>query len=115
LRSTLVALLALASLFIWQNAFSLLPYVRPLEEEITASDGLSSLGRLLRRSVRPEDLVRTCMVEWKTHFLKKGTGNSAKIEEAEKAYEKFARRKASTETIVESYNHIAKSIKERKT
>jgi hypothetical protein len=65
LGGMLVALLVLAALFVWKNAFSLVP---PKEDESQDSDGVISAGRdyyaglisLLQRNIPPNRILREC-------------------------------------------------------
>jgi hypothetical protein len=65
------ALLALALLFVWKNSTSFLP---PYEEEVRRDGGDAVAGRessagfvnLLRRNIRPDDLLGVCITEWRT-------------------------------------------------
>lgn len=63
------ALLVLAGLFVWKNAVSFLPrdsaYSRELSGATVAGRGATSaMMNLLRRAIRPKDLLRVCADEW---------------------------------------------------
>jgi len=65
-----VVLLALAGLFVWKNAASFLPpqegrWQRLEPDTVLGRDMASGFLNLLRRNVRPDELLSLCLVEWK--------------------------------------------------
>ncbi len=67
LEGLAAGLLVLAGLFIWKNSISLVP---PLADEarehfVAGKDSAAGFVNLLRRSVRPRDLLAACFAEWK--------------------------------------------------
>lgn len=65
----LLNLLVLAGLFVWRNGAPLVPAeAADLESDAgvaVGKDSATGLGNLLRRNVRPADLLATCLAAWK--------------------------------------------------
>src|SRR6185503_5061608 len=67
LTTSVFTLILAAGLFVWKNAFSLLP-AYPDEKNRTyvpGKDAASGFDNLLRRSIPAEQLLSTCFQEWK--------------------------------------------------
>jgi len=68
LGSTILALLAVAALFIWKNAVPFLPPQKPLEmadSHVVGFDASSGFTNLLRRGVSPQRILTACINEWR--------------------------------------------------
>jgi hypothetical protein len=68
-----LAALVLAGLFVWKNSAAFPPADNrapaPAQAEAAAgSDATSGFVQLLRRHVRPADLMKACLTEWKAHL-----------------------------------------------
>lgn len=72
LQGAVIALLVLAALYIWKNSQPLVPpYPDDLPVEAgryAGKDSASGFANLMRRSVPPRELVRTCVNEWQKSF-----------------------------------------------
>ena len=64
LEAAALMLVALAALFIWRNSTSLLPARAPAPDPGLAADPHRSMVLLLRRSITPSALGKTCLEEW---------------------------------------------------
>lgn len=64
LEAAALMLVALAALFIWRNSTSLLPARAPAPDLGLAADPHRSMVLLLRRSIAPAALIKTCLAEW---------------------------------------------------
>jgi hypothetical protein len=72
------AFLILALLFFWRSAASFLPRASAGEAtsvDIEGRDAAAGFANLLRRGIRPPELLKTCFAEWK-HSLTAGDGCS---------------------------------------
>jgi hypothetical protein len=118
LDGVLLALLVLAGLFIWRNSTSLVPPAAGTAAASGAAVVVEGRGgregylNLLRRSVPPSMLARTCVAEWKA-----ATGGDARLRarlpEVEAALAE-ASADDRTPDPVETYRRIATKLAERK-
>jgi hypothetical protein len=67
LHGFVVALLALAGLFLWQNTFSLAPpyAAETAADFVTGRESAAGFVSLLRRSIPTRDVLAVCVTEWK--------------------------------------------------
>jgi hypothetical protein len=70
MHGIVAAFFVLALLFLWRSTTSLLPRMQPELDpahtaDIIGRDAASGFVNLLRRGVRPADLLQTCLAEWK--------------------------------------------------
>jgi hypothetical protein len=68
LHGLIAGLLVLTAVFVWKSAASFLPRDRESENTeavITGRDAYSGFTNLLRRGVRPRDLLPVCLAEWR--------------------------------------------------
>jgi Domain of unknown function (DUF4350) len=79
------ALLLLAILFIWKNAFSFVPPWQMIRTQQFVAGRETSAGfvNLLRRNIPSRDLLRVCFAEWKKSAVKPGATTSARHAQAE--------------------------------
>jgi hypothetical protein len=72
LHGLLIGLLVLAALFIWKNSVSFMP---PREDQLARERGQVVEGKesavgfinLLRRNIRPADMMKLCLEQWNAH------------------------------------------------
>lgn len=119
LHGLFLAILVLAILFVWHNAFSLVP-AKPdagnkKDNEIAQGrDYLSGFTGMLKRNVSPAALLSICVHEWEKnirHGLKRQDGNKEKIKSLvfQQQGHHFKEHK-----IIATYNAISKILAERK-
>lgn len=66
LHGGVAVLIVIALLFIWKNSSSLVPRRdSPVDAEILGRDSSSAFVSLLRRNIRPDQILGTCIAEWK--------------------------------------------------
>ncbi len=107
------ALLLLAALFVWKNAFSLLPRAIPdSSRRIAGKDAVSGFVNLLRRSVKPKDLLAVCFSEWKAS-VPSATYSAARRESAEAVFREEALRTGNDRDPVRAYKTIAATLNSR--
>ena len=82
-------LVVLALLFVWQNSTSLVPLraAENPEDHVAGKDAAAGFVNLLRRGIPTRDLLATCFREWKKSAAQSGKYSSARIEQAERAFE----------------------------
>jgi hypothetical protein len=79
------ALLLLAMLFIWKNAFSFVPpwQISRAQQFVAGRETSAGFVNLLRRNIPSHDLLRVCFAEWKKSVVKPGGTVSARHTQAE--------------------------------
>ncbi|HEY5041247.1 MAG TPA: DUF4350 domain-containing protein [Verrucomicrobiae bacterium] len=89
LHGLAAGLLLLIGLFIWKNATSLVPpHTDEFKEDFVAGkDSGSGFVNLLRRSIRPRDLLATCFAEWKKSIAPAGKISSTRFQQAEAIFQ----------------------------
>ena len=109
LEGLAVGLLVLAGLFVWKNAFSLVPPLADptAERFIAGKDSGSGFVNLLRRGIAPRQLLATCFEEWKKSSTRGGRNITPRFQQAEAV---FAADQASNRNPVETYNKISKTL-----
>ncbi len=72
LHGGVAVLILLAILFIWKNSSSLVPRrTSRSDAEVTGRDSASAFVSLLRRNIRPDQILATCVSEWKKTALRR--------------------------------------------
>lgn len=79
------ALLLLAVLFIWKNAFSFVPpwQMTRAQQFVAGRETSAGFVNLLRRNIPSRDLLRVCFAEWKKSAVKPGGTVSARHAQVE--------------------------------
>jgi len=88
LHGLIAGLALLAGLFIWKNSVSLVP-PHPDETQrdcVAGKEAFAGFVNLLRRSVRPRQLLETCFAEWKKSAARTGKYSAARLQQAEAAF-----------------------------
>ncbi len=114
------AVLVLGLLFIWKNAFSLVPTASGREngeegETAAGRDYISGFAGILRRTVSPSALLTVCLAEWERTA---GTGRlraGEKKERIGKLIRAQQGQRTGEDKIVAIYRAAAKILAERKT
>ena len=116
LHGLIAGLLLLTALFVWKSAASFLPRDRADEEAnamIAGRDAYSGFTNLLRRGLRPADLLGTCLVEWRKSFRHLAPDLEKKLGPlADTAGD--AREKLSATALVRRYEEITQTIDQSK-
>lgn len=113
LHGLAAGLLLLAVLFIWKNSASLVPaqsQARP-EEVVAGKDATSGFVNLLRRSIAPRELFRTCFAEWKKSVAPSGRFSTARLRQAEQIFESESSLPPNEHNPVASYQKISATLK----
>jgi hypothetical protein len=80
LEGAIAILAAVAALFLWRSASSLLPPRRALADDtIAGRDSLAGMTALLHRGVAERDLIATCIAEWSR--VEGKSGRARQVEE----------------------------------
>jgi len=119
LHGILFSILVLVLLFVWRSAASLAPrhdaaYERDAAEEEIGRDHTAGLNSLLRRSVPPRELLKTCYSEWLQDHGR-GRSCSSEVEAALRhVVESGKTSKPAAVDIVGRYRAMCAIVKERK-
>jgi hypothetical protein len=108
LYGVLVALLALAALFIWKNSTSLVPAVSVKDEDsyVSDMDHCSGIVSLLKRNIPNDEIIDACLKEW----------NKSTQDGDELLFEQVIENPLDTKLTrnpVDAYYEISKKISER--
>ena len=108
LEGLAAGLVLLAGLFIWKNAFSLVPPLADSNAErfIAGKDSASGFVNLLRRGISPRQLLSTCFEEWKKSATQGGRNFTPRFQQAEAIFAE----QASSRSPIETYNKISKTL-----
>lgn len=111
LGGLILGLLILTALFIWRNSSTLLPArsQAPVIESGHA-DSNRALVSLLRRHVKPEDVVRTCVAEWE----RSGHGGRYYSDDKLKRIRELGTAAPGAKDVTRLYRQMAAILTERK-
>ena len=89
LEGFFVALLALAGLFVWKNSTGFMPpydeqLLRERGDQISGKDSAAGFVNLLRRNIRPVDLMKVCLEQWNTHVARTKKPSEARLQAMQK-------------------------------
>jgi len=112
LHGLAAGLIVLAGLFVWKNAFSLVPPHTDEQREnlIIGKDASSGFVNLLRRSVAPRDLLATCFAEWKKSVGRKGNVSTMRFQQAETIYLSEDSLPNKRHNPIETYKKISETL-----
>jgi hypothetical protein len=116
LHGVLAGLLLLAGLFIWKNSTSLVPPVdeaRAGERQALAAgrDYFSGLIGLLRRNIKPPDILFTCFQEWMKSLKYQPRNFSAKARRIEELVEAEKARPARERNPAAAYREACRILR----
>jgi hypothetical protein len=117
LEGVCLGALLVLTLFVWKNAFPLIPPVTPINEALmTGKDEASGLGNLLRKNISSKSVLRTCYDQWKASFKNRRALRPQQAENIEKIINESetARSTAPSSNLVQAYQQIAQILSERK-
>jgi hypothetical protein len=78
LQGLVLGLVLVASLFIWKSAAAFPPSLGDRLEPVKVTQGADSSSaflNLIRRSIRPDDILATCVEEWRKMYQRKAGSN----------------------------------------
>ncbi len=112
------ALLVLAGLFVWKSAVSFLPrdsgYSRDLSGATVAGRGATSaMMNLLRRAIRPKDILRICADEWLAAPVKRRPGRGDVSDEVRARAASEQSRPPRQRDPVSAYRDICRILSQR--
>ncbi|HYG21840.1 MAG TPA: DUF4350 domain-containing protein [Verrucomicrobiae bacterium] len=110
------ALIALAGLFIWKNAFSLLP---AHEEErrrdyVVGKHASAGFVNLLRRSIPTREVLATGFAEWKRTAGGNRRYSAARLAEADRIFEEEHAQPAARRDPVRAYHRIKAALEKHR-
>jgi hypothetical protein len=114
LHGGVVALLALAALFIWKSSVSFLPRS---DESLSAApvlgrESAAGFENLLRRGIAPKNLLQTTLDEWHKSSRLDGRATPPRREKIRAVVEKFNAQE--TPNVVDIYREIARILNRKK-
>jgi hypothetical protein len=115
LHGLIAGLLTLTALFVWKSAASFLPRDRASEESdgiIAGRDSYSGFTNLLRRGLRPKELLAVCVAEWRKSAPQVARELDEKLAHAGESGE--SQEKSSAATLLRRYEEISRTITESK-
>ncbi|HEY3855493.1 MAG TPA: DUF4350 domain-containing protein [Verrucomicrobiae bacterium] len=117
LEGMIAGLLLVAGLFVWKNSAALVP--PPVDETIDGQSALvagketsAGFASLLRRSIRPEDIILTCFAEWKSACARQPRA-AARLAEVEQIIAEEKSRAAGSRRPLETYRSIHRLLSQR--
>ena len=116
LHGLIAGLLVLIGLFVWKSAASFLPRDRASEgagEVIAGRDAYSGFTNLLRRGVRPRELLRVCLAEWRRSSPQLAHGPAEKLAQFGEAADDSTE-KLSAGELLRRYQEITRTIEASK-
>ena len=113
LQPVIGGLLLLALLFIWQNAFSLVPPTAEAatSEFIAGKDASSGLVNLLRRNIAPRAILDVCFHEWTKSLRQRDNYRIASVDQAQAIMEAEHARPPRDRNPVRAYQDICRAVK----
>jgi hypothetical protein len=108
-------LVLLAGLFIWKNAFSLVP-PHPAESDrghVVGKDASAGIVNLLRRSIPADELLATCFAEWKKSAATGGRYSTARLQQAEAIFQAECSLPAKARNPQRAYQQICEALEVR--
>lgn len=117
LHGFLVALVLLTGLFVWKNAFSLVPPDRGENTEvyITGRDSFAGFVNLLRRTVPDGSILATSYAEWKKSAARTGRYPAARLKKAEDEFQQEDSRTSKDRDPVRAFQTIARILHKQNT
>ena len=114
LHGGVLALLALAALFLWKNSVSFVPRDREssLTAPVTGRESAAGFVNLLRRSITPKDLLQTSLNEWHKSTRLDGRSTAPRREKIRAVVETY--NAAEKPNVVEAYREIADILNRKK-
>jgi hypothetical protein len=112
LHGLIAGLLLLTALFVWKSAASFLPRDRTSEEDggmIAGRDSYSGFTNLLRRGLRPRELLAVCIAEWKKSAPHLAPGLDEKLASIGESGGN-PREKWSADDLLHHYEEISRTI-----
>jgi hypothetical protein len=117
LHGLILSLVLLAGLFVWKNAYSLVPaYTDPDAAGgpvVTGRDSGSGLINLVRRGVPRADLINVCYAEWKKSNARLAGLSPAQRRDVEQLIQQQAALPPRLRKPVENYRVLAQIIRRR--
>jgi hypothetical protein len=117
LQIPFASILFLAFLFIWKNAFSLVPPYTDDEEGrgnlSMGKDYLSGFAGLLGRTIPPRDVLSACREEWEKTGHRGSKGRDEALQQIRSLVEEEKGKPAGKRNPVNAYNRIISLLSER--
>jgi len=109
------AILVLA-LFVWKNTASFIPLRQPVRaagHEIAGKEASAGFVNLLRRHVKPVEILTICFDEWTKSLRQRSNYTVSGVDRAQTVMELEIAKPVRLRTPVQAYNEIARALKAR--
>ncbi len=107
-----LGLLGLALLFVWKNAVAFLPPYPDAKqaEHVQGREAAAGFVNLLRRNIRPRDLLQVCFDQWTRSLLLSGHQSISRVDEAQTVFEAENTRAKVERDPVRTYREICQAL-----
>lgn len=110
LHGGVAVLILIALLFIWKNSSSLVPRRESAADaEVLGRDSSSAFVSLLRRNIRPDEILGTCVSEWKKS-LAAGLTRASRSSDVDSLAEEETNKPAREKDPVKTYLAICRAL-----
>lgn len=108
--------LVLALLFVWQNSVGFLPRRQAADRgvDIAGHDAASGFVNLLRRAIKPAELLRACFTEWKHNLATSGGCSKERLDRMEKLLLSYDDSPPGERSAVATYRELHRAWKEQR-
>jgi hypothetical protein len=107
-------IIVLLGLFVWKNAASFIPMrmpTRAAQNEIAGKEAGEGFVNLLRRHVKPSEILTVCFDEWTRSLRHRANYTVSGVDRAQAVMEQEIARPVRTRNPVQAYNEIARALK----
>ena len=113
LHGLAAGLILLAGLFVWKNSMSFLPpYREPsASEQVRGKEASAGFVNLLRRNIRPADVLGVCFEQWTKSLLRGSSHLISRVDEAQAVLEAENARAKTSREPVRAYREICRVLK----
>jgi len=116
LQGLVAGTLLVLGLFIWKNSTSFIPMRPPPKRagnEIVGKDASAGFVNLLRRHVKPAELLTVCFDEWTKSLRQRSNYTVSGVDRAQTVMEQEVAKPPRTRNSVQAYNEIAHALQSR--
>jgi len=113
LHGIAAGLLLLAGLFIWKNSLSFLPPYPESDasDQVLGKQASAGFVNLLRRNIRPADVLGVCFDQWTNSLLRGSSHLIARVDQAQAIIEAESTRAKTSRDPVHAYREICRVLK----
>jgi len=116
LQGLIAGAILLLALFVWKNSVSLIPFRPPprvARNEIIGKDSGTGFVNLLRRHVKPSEILRICFDEWTKSLRQRTNYTVSGVDRAQTVMEREVAQPTRLRNSVQAYNEMARALNSR--